>query len=67
MPNLGSAALSRVVAQLSADWQARSAHPILVVETFVDPERCQGTVCHAGGWTELGQTKSNGPKARDFY
>ena len=67
VPNLGSAALSRVVAQLSADWQARYAHPILVVETFVDPEYFEGTVYHAGGWTELGQTKGNGRKARDYY
>ena len=29
VPNLGSAALSRAVAQLSADWQARYTHPIL--------------------------------------
>jgi hypothetical protein len=67
VPNLGSAALSRVLAQLSADWQARYAHPLLVVETFVDPERFRGTVYRAGGWTELGRTQGNGRKARDFY
>lgn len=67
VPNLGSAALSRVLAQLSADWQARYDHPILVVETFVDPERFRGTVYRASGWTELGRTQGNGRKARDFY
>jgi hypothetical protein len=66
-PNLGSAVLSRVLAQLSTDWQARYDHPILVVETFVDPERFQGTVYRASGWTELGQTKGHGRKARDYY
>jgi hypothetical protein len=42
VPNLGSFALSRVLERLSRDWQARYGHPILVVETFVDPERFQG-------------------------
>lgn len=67
VPNLGSAALSRVLARLSHDWQARYEHPVLIVETFVDPERFQGTVYRASGWTELGRTKGNGRHARDFY
>ena len=67
VPNLGSAALSRVLARLSDDWQARYEHPVLIVETFVDPERFQGTVYRASGWTELGHTKGNGRHARDFY
>ena len=67
VPNLGSAALSRVLARLSEDWQARYEHPILIVETFVAPDRFQGTVYRASGWTELGRTKGNGRHARDFY
>lgn len=67
VPNLGSAALSRVLARLSDDWQARYGHPVLIVETFVDPELFQGTVYEASGWTELGCTKGNGRHARDFY
>ncbi len=67
VPNLGSAVLSRVLGQLSEDWQARYGHPVLVVETFVNPERFQGTVYHASGWTELGPTKGNGRQARDYY
>lgn len=67
VPNLGSAALSRVLARLSADWQVRYGHPVLIVETFVDPERFQGTVYRASGWTELGRTKGHGRQARDFY
>ena len=67
MPNLGSAALSRVLARLSDDWQARYEHPILIVSTFVDPDRFQGTVYQASGWTELGRTKGHGRQARDFY
>jgi hypothetical protein len=67
VPNLGSAVLSRVLARLSEDWQARYEHPVLLVETFVDPERFQGTVYRASGWTELGSTKGNGRKSRDYY
>lgn len=67
VPNLGSAVLSRILARLSQDWQGRYGHPVLVVETFVDPERFQGGVYRAAGWTELGLTKGHGRKARDYY
>lgn len=67
VPNLGSVVLSRVLARLSDDWQARYGHPVLVVETFVDPERFQGSVYRASGWTALGLTKGNGRKAGDYY
>lgn len=67
VPNLGSAVLSRILARLSDDWQARYGHPVLVVETFVDPERFQGGVYRAAGWTELGLTKGHGRQRRDYY
>lgn len=65
--NLGSVVLSRILARLSDDWQARYGHPVLVVETFVDPERFQGSVYSASGWTELGLTKGHGRTSRDYY
>jgi hypothetical protein len=43
-PNLGTRSLRLVLERLSADWQARYGHPVLVVETFVDPEQFCGTV-----------------------
>lgn len=67
VPNLGSAVLSRILARLSDDWQARYGHPVLVVETFVDPERFQGGVYRAAGWVELGLTKGHGRRRRDYY
>lgn len=67
VPNLGSVVLSRVLARLSDDWQARYGHPVLVVETFVDPERFQGVVYRAAGWSELGLTKGHGRTRRDYY
>jgi hypothetical protein len=66
-PNLGSRSLRLVADRLSADWQQRYGHPVLVVETFVDPEQFCGTVYTASGWQELGPTDGFGRQRRDFY
>jgi hypothetical protein len=66
-PNLGSAVLSRVAARLSDDWTERYGHPVLVVETFVDPQLYRGTVYQAAGWTLLGTTQGNQRVSRDYY
>jgi hypothetical protein len=67
VPNLGSRVLKLALARLSADWQQRYGHPVLVVETFVDPEQFCGTVYTAAGWQELGLTDGWGRRARDYY
>jgi hypothetical protein len=67
VPNLGSAVLKRINDRLSADWQERYGHPVLVVETFVDPALFNGTVYTAAGWEELGLTQGNTRKSRDYY
>ena len=66
-PNLGTRALRRVLARLSSDWQMAYAHPVLVVETFVDPDQFCGTVYTANGWEELGKTDGSGRHQRDYY
>jgi len=66
-PNLGSRSLRLTLGRLSADWQERYGHPVLLVETFVDPEQFDGTVYRANGWRELGQTDGFGRVRRDFY
>lgn len=66
-PNLGSRSLRLGLDRLSADWQARYAHPVVLVETFVDPEQFCGTVYSANGWVELGATDGFGRVRRDFY
>jgi hypothetical protein len=50
VPNLGSAVLKRVCSRLSDDWQAQYGHPVLALETFVDPSFFRGTVETAAGW-----------------
>jgi len=67
VPNLGSRVLRLTLDRLSADWQARYGHPVLVVETFVDPEQFCGTVYTANGWQELGRTDGWGRRQRDYY
>lgn len=67
VPNLGSRVLKLTLARLSADWQQKYAHPVLVVESFVDPEQFCGTVYTANGWRELGPTDGWGRCSRDYY
>ncbi len=67
VPNLGSRILRLTLDRLSPDWQAHYAHPILAVETFVDPEQFCGTVYTANGWIELGETDGWGRCRRDYY
>jgi hypothetical protein len=66
-PNLASRSLSLGLRRLSADWQTRYGHPVVLVETFVDPEQFCGTVYTASGWQELGKTDGFGRVRRDFY
>lgn len=66
-PNLGTKSLRLVLGRLSQDWQARYGHPVLVVETFVDPDQFCGTVYAAQGWEELGRTDGSGRHQRDYY
>lgn len=56
-PNVGSRVLSLMQRRLVSDWQARFGHPVLLLETFVDPQRFHGGVYRAANWTELGLTQ----------
>ena len=58
--NLASKVLAVNLKRLSADWQARYGHPLLLVETFVDGARFAGTCYRAAGWLLLGQTRGFG-------
>lgn len=54
--NLASNVLAKVLRRLPGDFEARWGHPVLVVETFVDPARHRGTCYSAGGFAALGET-----------
>lgn len=67
IPNLASRALRLTLDRLAADWQERYGHPVVLVETFVDPAYFCGTIYRASGWVELGQTSGYGRCGRDYY
>jgi hypothetical protein len=60
VPHLASHLLGRMSRQLSEDWERVYAHPIVFVETFVDPTRYRGTCYRAANWVQLGQTTGRG-------
>jgi len=64
---LASQILSLNLRCLSEDWQQCYGHPIALVETFVDPERFEGTCYRAANWIEIGVTKGFGRSRIDFY
>jgi hypothetical protein len=56
-PNVGSKILSLCQRRLPRDWQERFGHRLVLLETFVDPQRFQGTVYRAANWLYLGYTR----------
>ena len=68
--NLGSRILSLCQKRLPRDWRERFGHPVLLLETFVDPQRFRGTVYRSANWLYVGDTRgfrrtSHGYSARD--
>ena len=55
--NLGSRVLALCPRRLGSDWQATFGHGVLLLETFVDPQRFRGTVYRAANWVYVGNTK----------
>jgi hypothetical protein len=56
VPHLASHLLRQVSRQLNTDWLAKYAHPIELLETFVDRTRFRGTCYRAAGWWHVGTT-----------
>lgn len=67
LPNLASRAMRLCLDRLSEDWQSAYAHPIAVVESFVDTQLFRGTAYKASGWQALGPTQGFARNAQDFY
>ena len=63
VPHLASHLLGRVSRQLAGDWEALYDHPVVFVETFVDPQRFRGTCYKAANWVRLGETTGRGKDA----
>jgi hypothetical protein len=67
VPNLASRLMKLYLARLAADWQEAYGHEVLIAESFVDPQKYQGTCYKASGWTLLGQTQGYQRARPDFY
>jgi len=66
-PNLASRVLTLACARLARDWQCHFGHPVLLVETFVDPQRFRGTCYRAANWQALGRTRGFARRGQDYY
>jgi hypothetical protein len=66
-PNLASRILGLLHRRVSEDWLSRYGHPLVALETFVDPAYFRGTCYKASGWMALGRTKGYGRVRRDYY
>lgn len=66
-PNLASSVLSKALRRLAGDFEVRWGHPVLVVETFVDPARHYGTCYAASGFVSLGQTLGYGRSGGRYH
>ncbi len=58
--HLASHALGQVARRLRQDWYERWGYRPVLMETFVDPARFQGTCYRAAGWISLGKTTGKG-------
>lgn len=60
VPHLASHILGRMAARISDDWRQCYAHPIYLLETFIDPTRFRGTCYRAANWIVVGRTTGRG-------
>jgi hypothetical protein len=64
VPHLASHLLGRVARVIAADWERVYGHPVVYLETFVEPERYRGTCYRAANWRALGLTTGRGHNDR---
>jgi hypothetical protein len=65
--NMASCVLAMSVKHLPGAWQKRHGVEPLLAESFVDPERYQGTCHKAAGWIEVGRTAGFARAGSDYY
>jgi len=60
VPHLASHLLGRMAQVVPEDWERLYGHPVVFLETFVDPTRFAGTCYRAANWICLGRTTGRG-------
>jgi len=66
VPHLASRVLALTLRRLSADWEERYDHPIVLAETFVEVGRFAGISYRAANWRYLGETRGVGRQGAGF-
>jgi hypothetical protein len=56
VPHLGSWILGALGARIAGDWQAKYGHSVVLLETFVERDRFEGTCYRAARWLRVGET-----------
>jgi len=64
VPHLASHILSLVCRRISSDWISKYAHPVYMLETFVECGRFQGTCYKAANWKRIGKTTGRGRNSK---
>ena len=59
-PNLASKLLAMAARRLPEDWAVRYGYRPVLLETFVENPRFQGTCYRAANWSHVGQTQGRG-------
>jgi len=66
--NLGSHILGQVLRRIRDDWQERWGYSPLLVETFVEPQKYEGSSYKAANWHYLGMSTGEGlPRKGKHY
>lgn len=64
--HLASHILGKMAQRVPRDWERMYAHPIYLLETFVDTERFRGTCYRAANWIVVGQTTGRGKNSQSW-
>jgi len=64
VPHLASHILALVTRRLKQDWIDKYAHPVHLVETFVQQDRFKGTCYRAANWIPVGQSQGRSRQDR---
>jgi len=64
--HLASHLLGQMARRVSRDWEQVYAHPIHLLETFVDEERFAGTCYRAANWIAVGKTTGRGKNSNSY-
>lgn len=60
IPHLASYLLGKISRRISRDWYEKYGHPLVLLETFVEAGRFEGTCYQAANWKYVGQTQGMG-------